>query len=208
MLLQALSAPSQPDPPTLPSQIDITTPPATAVPRDPKPSWCPACGVKFTRWQDRDRHIVTHLPHWIHCPLPHCAWRGNRVKSINLHWKRQDHLQYHESYGNTPRLEQFQIFNPQEFVAQIKDGTISASDAAVLALIIVGVKAKQLQKSSMSENPWGYKLKSVPARDRNECMCSVFTVSKGQQLNTGSLFVRYLITRSLVTVLYISNSLL
>jgi hypothetical protein len=90
---------------------------------------------------------------------------------------RQDHLQYHESYGLTPRLEQFQIFDPQEFVNLITAGIISASDAAVLTLVIVGVKAKQLQKSSMSENPWGYKLKSAPAPDRNECMCSIFTVS-------------------------------
>jgi hypothetical protein len=147
MLLQVsdlLSAPpSQSDPPTLPSQIDITTP------RDPKMPWCPACGLKLYRWRDRDRHILTHLPHWIHCPLPHCAWRGNRVKSIAKHWMRQDHLPYHESYGLTPRLEQFQIFDPQEFVNLITAGIISASDAAVLALIIVGVKAKQLQKSSM-----------------------------------------------------------
>jgi hypothetical protein len=168
MLLQVsdlLSAPAQPNPPTLPTQIDITTRPARAAPRGPKWSRCPACRLKLSRWQDRDRHILTHLPHWIHCPLPHCAWRGNHVKSIKQHWKRQDHLQYHMSYGNTPRREQFQIFNPQEFVALIKAGTISASDAANQALIIVGVKANQLQKLSMSENPWGYKLKSAPAPD-------------------------------------------
>jgi hypothetical protein len=76
---------------------------------------------------------------------------------------RQDHLQYHESYGFTPSQEQFEIFNPQEFVNLINAGIMSASDAAVLALIIVGVKAKQLQKPSMSKNPWGYKLKSAPA---------------------------------------------
>jgi len=76
-----------------------------------------------------------------------------------LHWKRQDHLQYHESYGRTPRRVQFEVFDPEEFVCQIKAGTISAGDAAFQALMLVGVKADQLQKLSMSENPWGYKLK-------------------------------------------------
>jgi uncharacterized C2H2 Zn-finger protein len=148
-----------PDMYPLPSQNRITTPTATAAPRNPKQ--CPACGLIFSRWQDRDRHVLTHLPHWIHCPLLHCAWRGNRIKSIKLHWKRQDHLQYHESYGPTPIRDQFEIFDPQPFVNQTKAGTISASDAASQALIIVDVKADQLQKLSLSENPWGYKLKAA-----------------------------------------------
>ena len=152
--------PSHPVLPTLPSQINSTTTPATAIPGNPKQ--CPACGTKLNRWQDRDRHISTHLPHWIHCPLPHCSWRGNRIKSIELHWKRQDHLRHHESYGSTLRQEQFEIFDPQVFVNQIKAGTISTKDAAAQALIIVTAKASLLQKPSMSENRWGYKLKSAP----------------------------------------------
>ena len=146
--------------PTLPSQINSTAIPATATPGNPKQ--CSACGLKFTRWQDRDRHIFTHLPHWIHCPLPGCAWRGTRIKSIKQHWKRQDHLQYHKFYGRTLRREQFAAFEPQELVNQIKAGTISTDDAAFQALNSVLVKADQLQKSSMLENPWGYKLKSAP----------------------------------------------
>ena len=153
--------PSRPVLPILPPQINSTNTPATATPGNPKPQ-CPACGDEFTRWQDRDRHILTHLPHWIHCPLPHCAWRGNRIKSIEVHWKRQDHLQYHESHGHTLRREQFEIFDPQVFVNQIKAGTVSADNAAYQALYFVGVKAKQLQKLSMWENRWGYKLKSAP----------------------------------------------
>ena len=147
----------QPDLPTLPSQIDITITTAAAAPGNSKQ--CPDCELKLTRWQDRDRHILTHLPHWIHCPLPHCPWRGNRIKSIKQHWKRQDHLRYHEFFGRTPRREQFAIFEPQELVNQIKAGTISTSDAAFQALNSVVMKAEQLQKSSMSENLWGYKLK-------------------------------------------------
>ena len=148
--------------PTLPSQINSTAILATATSTPGNPKQCPACWLKFTRWQDCDRHILTHLPHWIYCPLPHCAWRGNRIKSIKLHWKRQDHLQYHEFYGRTLRREQFAIFEPQELVNQIKVGTIYTDDAAFQALNSVLVKAGQLQKSSMSENPWGYKLKSAP----------------------------------------------
>jgi hypothetical protein len=155
-----LPAPSQPDLPIFPSQTNITTSPVTATPGDPKQ--CPVCELKLSRWQDCKRHILYHLPHWIHCPLPHCDWRGNRIKSINMHWKRQDHLKYHESYGHALRQKQFEIFDPQPLVNQIQAGTISARDAASQALIIVDVKAYQLQKLSMSEKPWGYKLKSPP----------------------------------------------
>ena len=158
--------------PTLPSQINSTTTPATATPGDPKQ--CPHCRLKFTRCQDRSRHILTHLPHWIYCPLPHCAWRGNRIKSIKQHWKRQDHLQYHEFYGRTLRREQFAIFEPQELVNQIKVGTIYTDDAAFQALNSVLVKAYQLQKSSMRENPWGYKLKSARPLNDEYVFCLQF----------------------------------
>ena len=146
--------------PTSSSQFNSITSPATATPRDSKQ--CPGCPEFFTRWQDCDRHIVTHLPHWIYCPVPDCSWRGNRVKSFEQHWRRRDHLQYHEPYGDIPGLEQFKIFNPQVFVNQIKAGTISTSDAASDALALVRSKANQLQKSSMLHNLWGYKLKHTP----------------------------------------------
>ena len=156
-----MATPSQPDLPsaTSSSQFNNATSPTTAALRDPRQ--CPCCPLEFTRWQDCDRHILSHLPHWIHCPVSECSWRGNRVKSFEQHWKRNDHPQYHESYGGIPGPEEFTIFNPQEFVDHIKTGNTSISDAVYQALVYVAAKAMQLEKLSLSENLWGYKLKQA-----------------------------------------------
>ena len=143
--------PSHPVLPTLPSQINSTTTPATATPGNPKPQ-CPACGLKLTRRKDLDRHISTHLPHWIHCPLPHCSWRGNRIKSIDS--TGSDRI----TSGTTSPMAALLDKNNSRYSTHkcswIKAGTISTSDAAAQALIIVAAKANQLQKPSMSENRW------------------------------------------------------
>ena len=114
-------------------------------------------------WQDRDRHLLTHLPHWLHCPAPDCSWRGNRVKSFENHWRRHDLFKHYTPNGASPEREQFELFNPQEFVDRIKAGTITVRDAADRALELVRAKADQLQKPSLSANPWGYKLKAGPS---------------------------------------------
>jgi hypothetical protein len=154
--------PSQPEPPTgtWSSPFNSTTSPTTMALRDSKR--CPECRAKLTRWQDCDRHILTHLPHWIHCPLSHCPWRGNRVKSFEQHWKGKDHSQFYQSCGGIPKREHFEIFNPQVLLNPIKAGTISVSVAAVQACIWVVEKSVQLQKPSLYKNVWGYKLKQVP----------------------------------------------
>lgn len=125
-----------------------------------RPWQCLTCSATFARWQDRDRHIITHLPHWIHCPFPDCPWRGNRVEKFKKHW--QTHPEDHESYGLIPQREQFEIFNPNYFLDQIKTSTIPAHAAAVYAVDRVFQKADELQKPSLSANVWGYTLKQVP----------------------------------------------
>jgi hypothetical protein len=156
-------SPSQPELPTgtwSPPFNSTTSHAATAL-RDSKQ--CPECLEKFSRWQDCDRHILTHLPHWIHCPLPHCSWRGNRVKSFEHHWTRtNDHLPYYESYGGIPGRDHFEIFDQRELLKQIKAGTISVGVAASHARLCVISKAVQLRKLSLLENDWGYKLKQAP----------------------------------------------
>ncbi|KAI9463264.1 hypothetical protein BJY52DRAFT_74663 [Lactarius psammicola] len=141
-------------------QVNSTTPPAATTPRNPKQ--CPVCQAMFRRWQECDRHLLSYLPHWIHCPLPHCSWRGNRVTAFKQHWQRRDHRKYYESYGCSPGQERFEIYDPQEFVDQIKAGTIPVSVVAGCALFHVSTKALQLQKPSMSANLWGYTLKRAP----------------------------------------------
>ncbi|KAF8264158.1 hypothetical protein EI94DRAFT_522680 [Lactarius quietus] len=42
-----------------------------------KPSvLCPICGNESRRSQERDRHMLSHLPCWIACSLDGCRWRG------------------------------------------------------------------------------------------------------------------------------------
>jgi len=117
---------------------------------------CPECPETFNRWQDCDRHILTHLPHWIHCPLSDCSWRGNRVKSFEQHWIQKHH------HGDIPGRTHFAIFNQQVLLNHIKSGTISVSYAALQARLWVYEKSVQLQKPSLYENWWGYKLKQAP----------------------------------------------
>ncbi|KAI9439817.1 hypothetical protein H4582DRAFT_1551044 [Lactarius indigo] len=146
----------QPDPPTgrWPFHINNTTPPATTTPGDPRK--CPVCSAYFTRWQDCDRHIEIHLPHWIHCPFQNCTWRGNRVKPFKIHWEK-----VHGSHSNIPGREQFKIYNTQEFVNQIKAGD---THIIVAGRVIERVRAKanQLGKLSMSVDPWGWTFKQPP----------------------------------------------
>ncbi|KAH8990326.1 hypothetical protein EDB92DRAFT_1865879 [Lactarius akahatsu] len=142
----------QPYPPTWARQINTAALPATTT---GNPRECPICHGIFTRWQDRDRHLVTHLPHWVHCPISNCTWRGNRVRQFEDHWGR-DHGSYH-----IPGRKQFEIFDPQEFVNQINTGTIPAV-AAGRAIERILAKARQLQKPSMSADPWGWKIKRPP----------------------------------------------
>ncbi|KAF8271184.1 hypothetical protein EI94DRAFT_1698315 [Lactarius quietus] len=159
---------------TCSSQI---TAPATATPE--KPYKCPVqvCPLEFPRWQDRDRHLSIHLPHWIHCPLLDCTWRGNRVKTFEQHW-----LKCHKSCGRIPKREDFEIFNPKEFTNEINAGTISVGAVADCAIIHVLTKADQLQKRSMLENPWGYKLKQA---SDSEYMCMYWRRSHSRRVASG-----------------------
>ena len=75
---------------------------------------------------------------------------------------RNDHLEYYKSYGGIPARERFALFDPQVLLNGIKAGTISVPVAAAHARYCVIGKAIQLQKRSLYENDWGYKLKQAP----------------------------------------------
>lgn len=146
---------------TTPPTTTTSSPATTTTTTTTRMPWqCLACLATFSRWQERDRHLVSHLPHWIHCPLPHCPWRGNRLHLFKRHWK--SHPEHHESYGRIPRREQFEIFNRGEFLTRISAGAIPVHAAAFHAVQLVLQKADQLQKPSLSMNVWGYKLKQTP----------------------------------------------
>ncbi|KAH9055053.1 hypothetical protein EDB87DRAFT_1580077 [Lactarius vividus] len=116
---------------------------------------CPICLQSFPRRQERDRHELKHIPYFIHCPLPHCAWRGNRTNLFKKHWQQEDHRSYHEYYGRTPERSQIETFDPRLILNQIINGSISLREAEDQTIFLVQVKAYQLQKPSMLMDPWG-----------------------------------------------------
>jgi len=93
----------------------------------------------------------------MHCPLPHCAWRGNRAGLFKRHWQQESHRGYHEYYGHTPKGSQIVTYDPWVILDQIIDGTLSLREGQDQAVVLVQVKAYELQKPSMWMDPWGRK---------------------------------------------------
>ncbi|KAH9054301.1 hypothetical protein EDB87DRAFT_107298 [Lactarius vividus] len=118
-------------------------------------SQCHICPKSFHRWQDRDRHQLTHIPYFVHCPLPHCAWRGNRTGLFKRHWQKEDHRSYYKYYGHNPKKSQFETYDPWEILRPMIDGTISPSEGEAQAIFLVQVKAYELQKTNVWTDPWG-----------------------------------------------------
>jgi hypothetical protein len=135
--------------PDLFPQIDSITPPA-ATSSNLRIWRCPACSAEYGRSQDCKRHIIRHLPYWIHCPLPQCSWTGNRIDIFRRHYAEHDH---HGPYDRVPKREAFEIYDPRELIDRIRDGTVNVDVAADIALGLVRVKAEQLQKPSLLTNP-------------------------------------------------------
>ena len=97
----------------------------------------------------------------MHCPLPHCAWRGNRAELFKKHWQREDHLSYHEHYGHTPDGAQIETYDPRAVLDQIKSGALSPREGEEEAIVLVLVKAYELQKTNAWTDPWGRKKRYV-----------------------------------------------
>lgn len=158
---------SQPQPrlpaPSFPIQRTVT--PLTTV----NNRWrCPICLGAFSRWQERDRHELIHLPYFMHCPLPHCAWRGNRAGTFKNHWRQEDHRSYHEIYGRTPERSQIETFDPWVILNQIANGAITPREGEVQAILLVRMKACELQRLSMWMEPWGRNTRHLMGRTQRQ----------------------------------------
>ncbi|KAN0137212.1 hypothetical protein V8E53_004922 [Lactarius tabidus] len=116
---------------------------------------CSICVEWFARRQERDRHLLAHVPYFLHCPLSHCAWRGNRVDTFKKHWQQEDHHRYHEQYGRTPEQSQIETYDPWPILNQLTNGAISPHEAEEQAIVLVQAKAYELQKPTMGRDPWG-----------------------------------------------------
>ena len=91
----------------------------------------------------------------MHCPLLQCSWRGNRAGLFKKHWQQENHRNYHEIYGRSPERSQVETFNPWVILDQIANGAISLREGEARAIVLVRVKACELQKLSMWKDPWG-----------------------------------------------------
>ena len=120
---------------------------------------CPASGCvsSFGRRQDRNRHILIHLPYWIHCPYPGCSWRGDRPNLFRIHWDRDSN---HPSSSRDLDERQFRTYDPWPLVGKIEKGSLSIRDAKAYAISMVRKKASDVGKPELCENPWGRKGRS------------------------------------------------
>ena len=116
------------------------------------PCLAPGCPSSFDRPQDRKRHLLTHLPHWIHCPYPDCCWRGNRLGALRGHWANS-----HPPRGQDLDRDQFKAYDTGPLVERIEEGSISVEGAKNEAMTMVRAKAAELGKQELWENPWGRK---------------------------------------------------
>lgn len=115
---------------------------------------CPVlgCPSSFGRAQDQRRHLLTHLPRWIHCPAPDCSWRGDRLSAFLRHWGRD-----HPSSSQVPEEDQCKIYDPLPLMKGIADGSVSIQAAQKYAISMVQKKASILGKPELFENLWGRK---------------------------------------------------
>ncbi|KAH8990369.1 hypothetical protein EDB83DRAFT_1093461 [Lactarius deliciosus] len=156
----------QPNLPTQSYTIQSTTTPLITTTRI---RWqCPICPESFPRRQERDRHELIHIPYFMHCPLPHCTWRGNRTDLFKKHWQRDDHCSYHEYYGRTPERSYIETFDPWVILNQIIHGAISLREGEDQAVVSVQVKAYELQKPSMLMDPWGRNKRHLMGQTREQ----------------------------------------
>lgn len=116
------------------------------------PCLVPRCPSSFSRAQDQRRHLLIHLPRWIHCPAPDCSWRGDRLSAFARHWGRD-----HPSSSQVPEEDQCKIFDPLPLMKGIADGSVCIQDAQKYAVSMVKKKASILGKPELFENPWGRK---------------------------------------------------
>ncbi|KAH8988105.1 hypothetical protein EDB92DRAFT_1817726 [Lactarius akahatsu] len=116
---------------------------------------CTICTESFPRKQERNRHLLKHVPYFMHCPLPHCAWRGNRPGLFKKHWRQEDHRAYHKHYGHSPSGSQIETYNPWAILDQIVNGAISPREGEGQAIFLVRMKAFELQKLNMWMDPGG-----------------------------------------------------
>lgn len=129
------------------------------------PVFCPRCDQPCVRLQELKRHLLSnHLPHWIHCPHPHCTWRGHRRENLRLHLKA--HLDW-QNCGPKLSPEQYTIYDVDLVLGWILDDNQNVEKAARYALDFVAEKAWELGMVEGWANLWGHPTEENSASRRN-----------------------------------------
>ena len=115
---------------------------------------CPICAASLRRSQDRKRHILLHLPRWLQCQAPGCSWRGDRWEHLRKH-----RLKVHPSSSQESDTHESIIYNPWPLVEWITDNT-TFETAKTIAISLVEVKAKELEKLELWGDLWGRRRRS------------------------------------------------
>ena len=113
---------------------------------------CPICPALLGRSQDRKRHILSHLPHWLQCPDPGCSWRGDRWENLNKH-RHNDHASSIQEADKSNSL----IYDPWPLVQGITEGRTHIEALRVTAISMVEIRASELGKSGLWGDFWGRK---------------------------------------------------
>jgi hypothetical protein len=110
---------------------------------------CPICSASLARPQDRKRHKVSHLPHWLQCPNSGCSWRGDRWEHLKKH-----RLKVHPSSSQASDKLKSIIYDPWPFVEGITDNA-TLEKARKSAIALVEKRAKEVGKSELWGDFWG-----------------------------------------------------
>jgi hypothetical protein len=113
------------------------------------PPKCSVCGNKFSRMQERNRHLESYLPHSVHCPFQGCTWTGRRQWDFKGHWRGK-----HSEAGPAPGEDANEIYDPKDFVKSIVDGT-PVEEVARSAFAEVQESLKRLGKPDVGANVLG-----------------------------------------------------
>jgi hypothetical protein len=127
-----------------PSQVIPLEAPTNASPQ------CPVCEQSFGRTQERDRHVRTHLPYSLFCSFPGCSWRGYRPYSLRPHW-----VERHANFGEAPRPEDCNLYNPDLLVQPIISGESLIDEVIAIALQTIRIRTQELGRVDILEDEWG-----------------------------------------------------
>ena len=108
------------------------------------------CDVECRRKQELERHRLTHLPCWIHCPSLDCPWRGDRSDAFRRHW-----VVNHNDEGPVPVRKEFEIYNPTHLLQSVKEDVLTLDEAAEYACAMVEEKALKIGKEDIWRDLWG-----------------------------------------------------